>query len=50
MGDIGTIVHISPGIQGVSPWYIIECLNKNGFSVWLADFTLDEFELVEDAK
>jgi hypothetical protein len=50
MGDIGTIVHISPGTQGMSSRYIVECLDKNGFTVWLAEFTMDEFEFVEAAK
>ena len=48
IGDCGTIVHIPP--EPNSEWCIVECLDKDGFTIWLADFTADELELVESAK
>ena len=44
VGDKGTIVLIPPGTNS---WYIVECVNSDGFTVWLADFVTDELELVE---
>ena len=48
IGDSGTIVHVPP--EPYSEWCIVECLDKNGFTIWLADFTADELELVVSAK
>lgn len=50
IGDLGTIVYIAPGSQGKNSWYIVECLDNNGLTVWLADFREDELELVEAVK
>ncbi len=50
IGDLGTIVHVYPGAQDMSPAYIVQCVDQNGFTVWLADFTVGELELVEVAK
>ncbi|HEY5137901.1 MAG TPA: hypothetical protein VIJ25_01080 [Methylococcales bacterium] len=47
VGDRGTIVHIPPGINSRC---IVECLDKDGFTIWLADFVIDELELVVAAK
>ena len=47
VGDCGTIVFIPPES---SSWCIIECSDENGFTIWLADFTIDELELVCVAK
>jgi hypothetical protein len=29
---------------------IVECVDNEGYKVWLADFTIDELELVEAVK
>jgi len=47
VGDQGTIVHIPPGTDS---WCIVECIDSDGATIWLADFTTDELELVEVAK
>jgi hypothetical protein len=47
VGDEGTIVHIPPEAHD---WCIIECVASDGSTIWLADFTPDELELVEAAK
>jgi hypothetical protein len=45
--DRGTIVHIPPESNS---WCIVECMDKDGSTIWLADFMSDELELVEAAK
>ncbi len=50
IGDLGTIVHIAPGSPGKNSWYVVECVDKNGLTVWLSDFIEDELELVEAIK
>jgi hypothetical protein len=42
-GDIGTIVHIDVLNDPATP-YIIECVDDQGLTVWLADFDRDEIE------
>jgi hypothetical protein len=45
VGDEGTIVLIYPETNF---WCIVECVvHNNGFTIWLADFSGDELELVE---
>jgi len=40
IGDIGTIVHaLGPA------HFIVECVDADGHTVWLADFELDELDL-----
>ena len=47
VSDEGTIVHIPPQTNS---WCIVECVDpKDGFTIWLADFSTDELELVEAA-
>lgn len=50
IGDLGTIVHVYSGAQDINPAYIVECVDRNGFTVWMADFTAGELELVEADK
>lgn len=47
IGDLGTIVHVYSDAQDMNPTYIVECVDQNGLTVWLADFTAGELELVE---
>ena len=47
VGDRGVIVYIPPGTNS---WCIVECMDQDGFTIWLADFVDDELELVEAAK
>jgi ribosomal protein L32E len=50
IGDVGTIVHMPPDTQGLKSMCIVECVDNEGYTVWLADFTIDELELVEAVK
>ena len=47
VGDIGAIVHMPPGSNS---WCIVESVDNDGLTIWLADFVADELELVEAAK
>lgn len=47
VGDVGTIVHLPPETNA---WCIVECVASDGCTIWLADFTTDELELVEGIK
>lgn len=47
IGDQGTIVDISPKADS---WCVVECLDSDGATIWLADFSSDELQLVEAAK
>jgi len=47
IGDCGTIVHITPGMPGNPSWCIVECLDQNGLTIWLADFSTEELERVK---
>ena len=47
VGDCGAIVHIPTGSN--SEWCIVECVDKDGFTIWLADFAADGLELVQSA-
>lgn len=38
VGDVGTIVHDAGNI------FIVECVNSDGYTLWLADFEKDELE------
>jgi hypothetical protein len=46
LGDVGVIVHVYSK-DGMISGYIVECLAKNGYTIWLADFVPEELELVE---
>lgn len=40
VGDIGTIVHtLKPGEA-----YIVECVDSEGWTIWVADFLAEELE------
>jgi hypothetical protein len=41
LGDIGTVVHKTGDL------HIVESVNRDGFTEWLADFSSDELEEVE---
>ncbi len=41
VGDIGTVVHMTGDL------HIVESVNREGLTEWLADFTSDELEEVE---
>ena len=45
IGDIGTIVH-----EYDRKAFIVECVDADGLTVWLADFTSDEIEEVADGR
>jgi hypothetical protein len=40
IGDVGTIVHV---YDPHGP-YSVECVNAEGYTVWLADFAAEEIE------
>ena len=46
IGDIGTIVHVN----ATNKSYIVECVNSDGYTVWLADFVHDELETVSEVS
>ncbi len=46
IGDIGTIVYIDTK----ATWYIVECIDNGGLTVWLADFEEGELEMESGAK
>jgi hypothetical protein len=50
IGDDGTIVYIPQEMQGLNSWCIVQCLDNDGLTIWVADFTTDELELVEAIK
>ncbi len=47
VGDFGTVVCVLGG-QGDATMYIVECVDSNGMTVWLADFAFGELELLRD--
>ena len=48
VGDIGTVVEISDA-EGHAPHFVVESVAADGTTVWLADFTAGELEVVERA-
>jgi hypothetical protein len=47
VGDLGTIVHVASTCDEDSlNAYLVECVDKSGMTVWLAEFTEAELELV----
>lgn len=47
IGDIGTIVEILRSEDGAAT-YVVECVNPDGSSEWLADFSALEVAAYED--
>lgn len=45
VGDIGTVVFIHSDNHGVPNGYIVECVNDEGLTIWLADFSAEELEM-----
>ena len=43
IGDLGTIVHVYDARDPQAP-YSVECVNAEGFTIWLADFAAEEME------
>ncbi len=43
IGDVGAIVHVHAVDSGVAG-YLVECVDAEGYTVWLADFLPDEIE------
>ena len=46
IGDVGTIVHV--GVPNEA--YMVECSDKDGSSIWLADFVAEELECIWEAE
>lgn len=42
IGDVGTIVHLASG-----DFCIVESVDSEGCTVWLADFSIEELEIYE---
>ena len=45
IGDCATIVDIP---KGSDSWLTTECIDKNGQTIWVADFIIEELELFEE--
>ncbi len=45
VGDVGAVLHVLGGGS-----VAVECIDSNGFTLWVADFSEDELELVETAE
>jgi hypothetical protein len=43
VGDTGAIVHVYAA-NGEAACYIVECVDAEGYTLWLADFLPDEIE------
>ncbi len=41
VGDIGTVVYVLPAKDGDTK-YIVESVDSNGYTIWLADFIEEE--------
>jgi hypothetical protein len=44
LGDKGTIVHVHD-VKQPEPAYIVEAVDSDGYTLWLADFTHSELSL-----
>ena len=44
VGDSGTIVEVNQ-MEGQPDSYIVECVDEDGHTVWLAEFSSDELRL-----
>jgi len=45
IGDTGTVVHIGETRSGENI-YVVQCVARGGYTLWLADFTLSEIEII----
>ena len=45
VGDIAAIVHLHPHRDGAPDAAIVECVDAQGRTIWLADFELEELTL-----
>jgi len=48
VGDIGTVVEILDA-EGQAAQFVVESVAPDGTTIWLADFTAEELEVVEHA-
>jgi len=48
VGDIGTVVEILKA-EGQDAQFVVESVAADGTTIWLADFTAEELEVVERA-
>ena len=48
VGDVGTICHAYDPTDAAAP-VIVECIDPNGMTVWLADFQPNELQLANCA-
>jgi uncharacterized protein YjaZ len=48
VGDIGTVVEIL-NAEGQDAQFVVESVAADGTTIWLADFTAEELEVVERA-
>lgn len=44
IGDTGTVVHVH-AVDGAAKAYTVEDVDASGYTIWLADFHLDELVL-----
>jgi hypothetical protein len=46
-GDYGTVVHVHvhEQIENVEPAFIVECINDEGYTLWVEDFFKSELQL-----
>jgi len=50
VGDVGAIVQVAASSTDAgAATYIVECVADNGYTVWMADFSAAELELVSSA-
>jgi hypothetical protein len=47
IGDEGTIVHVYT-TDGKAAGYVVENVNQEGYTIWLADFLPEEINLIID--
>ena len=48
VGDSGTVVYLLDRANPGAPM-IVECVDEDGYTVWLAEFAVDELEVVDRA-
>jgi hypothetical protein len=46
VGDTGVIAHVYDHADPATI-YMVECVNRDGYTIWAADFTADELELLD---
>jgi hypothetical protein len=46
IGNIGTILEIPKMPVGMKQVYVVECIDLEGYTIWLADFVGEELEVI----